>query len=365
MEKIIIRPDKYRNFGDIEEQCSFYLFTDIVDTFLIEQDGSYKICEILSYGGGELATLLQQTQEPAHILVICPGHFIESVKPQQMGRRKLAVMVSNSTPTSQEAIKHFIGVIEATDSQSQKMFADHFFDILERANSLQIINEQYSTSAHFSHLNETYEWFEQAGPLPWGGQQIVPSGEISVLPMGHGQYSGDRNLAINGEISLKGFTILHSGKASFLLKDQARIYNEIGVLEEYALIATVADGIITKLYATHPSVESAKSMLEKLFAVDSRYSRIWEIGFGINTELKILPGNNAMNEVYGGAYGAIHWGLALHPYTQYHIDFICPDTKILSDTGEILIGSQNKIFSGKNQEKVVRHSATACPCIGQ
>lgn len=86
-----------------------------------------------------------------------------------------------------------------------------------------------------------------------------------------------------------------------------------------------------------------------------------QIGFGINTQLEILPGNLGMNEVYGGKYGSIHWGLGLTPWTQYHLDIICPDTKVLSDTGEIIIGS-HITESDKSKSKIVYNKVAGCPC---
>jgi hypothetical protein len=365
MEKIVVRPHKYCQFGSSDRRCNFYLITDIADSFVIEQDGSYKSCEILQYSNDDFVEAIYQAEEPAHILAICPNHFISSVQAHNLGQRKLAVMAANSAPTSVEAIGHFVTVLEATDPHAQRSFADRFFDLVEQTTALQIVDEDYGTSAWFDpHANDDYEWFEQGGPIDWGGQQIVPSGELSVLPLAHGQFEADRRLAIEGEVALKGITIVHSGKPSFLPADQARIYRELLVLETHAIIAKVENGVFTDLRATHPSVESARSMLEKLFAVDSRYAAIWELGFGINTNLALWPENTAMNEVYGGDNGVVHWGLGLTPFTQYHLDIICPGTKLLSAAGELLIGSTTWNMTKEREARIVRNTAAACPCIG-
>lgn len=364
-EKIVIRPHRYQQFQHTEG-CRFYLVTNPnrVNDFAIEQDGSYVSCEILVYTGGDFVEVLQKTEEPAHILVISPDEFISSVEPHYMGRRQLAVMAANSTPTTPEAVKHFVDTLEANDPQAQREFADKFFTILEEAQFLQIVDQRYGTSAQFNHLDDSHEWFEQGGPQESGQQQIVPSGELSVLPMVHGQFDDTRKLAINGEITFQGFPILHSGKPSFRREDQDRIYKVLSSLEEHAVIATIKDGWITKLQATHPSVRRVKSMLQALFTIDSRYRLIWEMGFGINTNLKLWPGNTAMNEVYGAESGAIHWGLGLTPFTQYHLDIICPSTTVFTDTDAILIGSHSQERSSGCQGGTGRSTATACPCIG-
>ena len=124
--------------------------------------------------------------------------------------------------------------------------------------------------------------------------------------MTHGSYSTSHSLAIDGQIALHGFPILHAGKQVGIRGEQARIYAELAGLDEHALIATLEGGVVRDLTATHPSVERARSMLEVMFAFDSRYRKVWEIGFGINTQLSAIPGNIAMNEVFGGEAGAVH-----------------------------------------------------------
>lgn len=54
--------------------------------------------------------------------------------------------------------------------------------------------------------------------------------------------------------------------------------------------------------------------------------------------LGIRRGNHAMNEVYGGRNGAMHWGLGLTPFTQYHLDIITPGTVIHNHRNEVIFG---------------------------
>jgi hypothetical protein len=366
MNKITIRPHRYRQFG-LSESSTFCLVTNsaIAGNFLIEENGSYKAYLIITYDkGDDFEDILQyQIPEPAHILVISPEYLFSSPDPKKVGQKhKLAALACNSTPTSLEAVAHFVDVMEKTDPNEQQSFAERFFTIAETSEQLKIIDEFYGTTATFEHLNENYQWFEQAGFMDWGSQQLVPSGEISVLPLAHGKYSAEQRLAVNGELIFKGRPILHSGKPSFLREDQQRIYQKLSGLNKHALVVKVEDGVINEIRATHLDAQPAAEMLESMFEVDSRYRLIWEIGFGINTQLEMLPGNVGMNEVYGAKHGAIHWGLGLTPWTQYHLDIICPNTKVLSETGEFLIGS-NKIQQSDNKGKIVRHTAISCPCL--
>ena len=111
----------------------------------------------------------------------------------------------------------------------------------------------------------------------------------------------------NGTLALQGIPVLHAGTPSFLPMDQARIHAALATLREHAVIATVCDGLVTDLVPTHSHCVPAAHMLEAMFAVDSRYRSLLEIGFGMNTTLTPFPGNAAMNEVYGGTHGVVHF----------------------------------------------------------
>ena len=150
-------------------------------------------------------------------------------------------------------------------------------------------------------------------------------------------------MEIDGELSFRGLPILHNGEPSYLRADQSRIWKELSTIDEHAVIATVEKGFVTDLRATNPRSEPACRMLSRMFNVDSRYRMIEELGFALNTSLDLLPGNYAMNEVYGGTEGALHIGLGLTPYTQYHLDIICPDTYIENQDGQLVHGTKHGI----------------------
>lgn len=343
MESITIRPDCYRQFG-ASEGCTFCLVTnsEIVDRFSIEKNGSYADYQIFTYNQeGAFEELLQNhIPENSHVLVVSPNCFFRSPNPEVLGQqRKLIAMACNSTPTPLEAVAHFLGVIERTDPQAQAEFAERFFQQGLASERLEIVDEEYGTQAIFDHLDDKYEWNLQAGPLEWGEQQIAPSGEISVLPADIWEFNPKLYLAINGEIAFRGLPILHSGEPSFLREDQAYIFSKLQHMMQHPLIAKVEQGVITSLQSTHSDVEPAVEMLEAMGAVDSRYLTIWELGFAINTSLELLRGNYAMNEVYGGTNGAMHFGLGLTPYTQYHLDIICPNIRVYGQDKKLLFGT--------------------------
>ncbi|MEV5749475.1 hypothetical protein AB0L00_16790 [Actinoallomurus sp. NPDC052308] len=342
-ESIVVDPAKLRQFGDPMDSV-FCLVTnpEYMDQISIVENGGYRDYLKIPFKTGERfeEVLPDRVPEPAHVLAISPAAFFESPMPEQLGpRRKLMGMACNSTPTTMKTIKHFIDVMQRTSPEEQDAFSNGFFDKLERADHLVYVDERHGTRATLQHLQPGLVWNQQAGALEWGEQQIVPSGEISVLPTQIVEFHEDLHLPIEGEICFRGYPILHSGTPSFSRRDQARLHSRLSSMNLHGVIATVEKGVITSLRAHNSGAQSAVDMLNTMFEVDSRYRIVWEMGHALNTSLDILPGNHAMNEVYGGTDGCLHWGLGLTPFTQYHLDIISPDTTVYTDTGEVVLGN--------------------------
>ena len=335
MDKITIHASGLRNFGD-SGGASFYLITSpsLTDEFSIENGYKYQKSYIVSYAGGiGLAQFIQEKiPVHTHILVILPDTYVKSPAPEALGKqRKLAVMACSSTPSSIEAIRHFLSVAEKTDPDAQEQTARHFFYRGSQAKQLYFIDNDYQTCATFNHLSDALSWHEQLGKLDWGEQQLLPSGEISVLPVNVFGQDINSAFSLDGELALRGYPVLHSGTPSYCPSDQQRIFHALTSMKEHALIATVNAGVISRLTATSPHCQPAANILQSMFDVDSRYRNLLEIGFGINTELTLFEGNSAMNEVYGNRQGVVHFGLGLIPYTQYHLDLLCPGTSVLDE----------------------------------
>lgn len=339
---ITVDPDRLRQFGDPEDS-TFCLVTnpELMDSIQVAESGKYReYVKIPFHPGERFADVLpERIPEPAHILAISPESFFESPDSSLLGqRRKLMGMACNSTPTSLSTIEHFLGIMENTSPEAQADFSERFFDLLNGSDYLVYADERRGTRAVLQHFEPDLEWNQQAGPLDWGEQQIVPSGEISVLPVEIRDFHEDLHLPLEGEIAFRGYPILHSGTPSFSRADQKRVHYQLTTLNLHGVIAKVTNGVIEDIRPHHEGARSAVEMLGHMFEVDSRYRIVWEIGHALNTSLNILPGNHAMNEVYGGTHGCLHWGLGLTPYTQYHLDIISPDTTVYTDSGDVVLG---------------------------
>lgn len=362
IKPISIYPHRLRQFGNSND-CSFVLITntELAEHFEIKNDGSYKQYYLKTYDQGEnFVALLNKLPARCHILVISPQCLIHSVKPEELSnQKKLLIFACNSAPTSLEAIEHFLRCGEQTEPLQQEEFTNQFFDNLDATQQLLLMDRETKTSAVFKHLSEDYGWHEQSGYIDWGQQQVFPSGEIAcfLVPLKDEELSQTSRFSINGEITFKGYPVLHSGPPSFQLTDQERIYQKLTSINNHALIANIEDGIITSLRTTHPAGNPALDMLNNLFEIDSRFRIIYEVGFAINHNVVPYPSNSAMNEVSSSKNGTIHFGLGMLPFTQYHLDIICINTSVLNQKKEIIFGKQIT--------KLTRQKVSQCPCLGE
>lgn len=346
-----IYPERLRQFGRQEGTFVLVATPDISGNIRIHQDNSsYSSYEtvVMEHDESFEKVLLDRVPENAHVLGVCPGAFFESPQGDLLGpRRKLIAMACNSTPADSEVIRHFLTIMERTDPDEQAAFSDTFFELLESSDDLRYVDAKRGTSATLQHLEDGLIWNQQAGPLEWGEQQIVPAGEISVLPVEITEFSETLHLPLQGDITFRGYPILHNGTPSYTRGDQRRIYERLACLKDHGVIGHVENGIIASITPADPGAQPAVDMLNAMFEVDARYRIVWEIGHALNTSLDLLPGNHAMNEVYGGTHGCLHWGLGLTPYTQYHLDIISPDTTVYTDNGVVVLGVENGYSSDR------------------
>jgi hypothetical protein len=340
--KIRLSPSRFRQFGETTGN-TFCLVTSpkLRNTFEIVQEGDYKEYRIIVYDGTKkFDELLSDNTIPrlSHVLVITPEHYFHSPQSKYLEYIKLCVMPCNSTPTSTKAIRHFLQCSEETDPLEQEKKADIFFEKCESSDFLRLIDGKNETSATFFHLEEGLKWHEQIGTLQWGEQQLIPSGEISVLPVEIFTKGINSSLNLNGQLALKGIPVLHSGTPSFCLEDQERIFKILSGMIHHAVIVTLKEGIVVDIHPSHHTVKQASEMLAAFYSVDSRYQTLIEIGFSINDHLTLFPGNLSMNEVFSEPFGTVHFGFGLIPHTQYHLDIVCPGTKVLNERGKIIFG---------------------------
>ena len=95
------------------------------------------------------------------------------------------------------------------------------------------------------------------------------------------------------------------------------------------VVATVNAGAIVSLVSVSAN-QGFRQALETLFEDDPRYTKIHELGLGLNPIVAFYPGNFLPNEMRQG----VHFGLGLTPFTRFHIDLVCDQILVTAETNE-------------------------------
>jgi len=301
------------------------------------------------------------TPDDADILIICRQSFLTSPDYSAIGKRRIVTMPCASTPVSVEQIRYFLHVAELTDPMAQARWAEEFFQSLSEASNVRIVDERLGAECQFDPFGGEYVWNQQAGPLLPGEQQIVPAGELSVLPMEIDEFDSSRALSINGTLALRGWPIVHAGYEPGLGGTQQHLYEKLSALQRNPVLMHVHDGVITECEDPVGTSEGAHlvAAFDDLFSGDSRYRTIWELGFGINTDMVVIPDNCGLNEPYGASGGVVHFGMGLTPYTKFALTFICPGTSMVDDGGKVLLGRTSHSGNARRIQPVRR---AGCGC---
>jgi hypothetical protein len=364
MNTINVRPAALRQFTDPADTFCLVTDADHAGDFTVSDDGRTRRTMVIAMEPGDDlgSTLSREVPEAADVLVICRRAFLSSPDPSAIGpNRRLVIMPCASTPVSLEHIRYFLRVAERTDPAAQARQADRFFSLVAAASGLRVVDEFRETACEFNPFGGDYVWNQQAGAVQPGEQQIAPAGELSVLPMEITGFDADRALALNGTLTIAGWPIVHAGYETSLADDQERIYQRLLPLHRHPVRFAVRDGVIVDCQDPVGSAEGADlvAAFDELFSADPRYGTIWELGFGINNEMAIMPANCGLNEPYGAGGGVIHIGLGLTPYTQFALTFLCPASALIDESGQVLLGRVGRV-AGEQRIRPVRRAACGC-----
>ncbi|MGH3778225.1 MAG: hypothetical protein ACRDRR_21220 [Pseudonocardiaceae bacterium] len=363
---LVLKSAAYRQFT--EPGRPFFLVTDdeLTARFVVSAQASRPETTIMSCApGDDLADIVGTLPGDADVLVVRPGVFVTSPGVGSLGGRQVAVMPCGSTPMTTRQVGYFLDVLERTDPIEQGTRADRFFDAIGTAGNLQLADPGHGTACEFDPQRADYLWNQQAGPLGPGDQQIAPAGELSVLPMEITEFDTSRRLGLNGALTLRGWPIVHGGYEPALAHEQARLFEDLLPLRQHAVVLTVDDGWIVGCApaASTPQARAVTAVLDELLDSDPRYRAVWELGFGINTTMRVQAGNCGCNEVYGGRNGVVHFGLGLTPYTRFALTFLCPQTTLTDDAGSVLIGDQDRSDRSNGRARRIKRTRSAsCGC---
>ncbi|MBV9447809.1 MAG: hypothetical protein JO345_18140 [Streptosporangiaceae bacterium] len=303
------------------------------------------------------ANLRDTTPDDGDVLVIAPGLFLASpAEGDDLGGRRVCVMPCGSTPVTAGQVAHGVVALRSADPEAQQARAEAFFAAIENASALTLTDRPRRTACGFDATGDHLSWHQQAGPLAPGEQQIGPAGELAVFPGEITSFTPDRTLPLDGELCLRGWPIVHGGYRDDLADEQAALYQALLPLHAEPVRLTIEDGRITGCAPLTPGARQPAAALTALFQDDPRLRVIWELGFGINPDVTLQPGNCGLNEVYGGRHGVVHLGLGLTPWTRFALTFLCPDTTLVADDARAILGPPP--LAGR----VNRRKSASCGC---
>ncbi|MFF1558263.1 hypothetical protein [Streptomyces sp. NPDC058279] len=323
-------------------------------------DGYARVDRLTLPRGTRLGALIaDKVPSDAHVLAVCPGRFLDSPTPEELGARKLAVLPAGSTPLTDEHIRTFLRSAASTDIARQAAVAEEFFDLVGDSDRLTIVDDASGTEAEFDHTVGDCVWNQQAGVLEPGDQQIFPSGKLSVTAAEITTFRPDaRLLGLHGDLTLRGLPIVHRHADPADGPEQQRLFEALAPLVSHPVTLHVTAGSIEGVTPQTPGAAPAAAELDRLLTDDPRYRVIWELGFGINTTTEVIPANCGPNEVYGATAGVVNLGLGITPATRFALAFLCPRSSLLTSDGTAVLGARKAARRGRMR----RVSSASCGC---
>jgi hypothetical protein len=270
---------------------------------------------------------LHRVGRRATALWIADDEF-EHYLPEHLENVKLGAISYFSYPFTAESLAQYLTVLRNTDYAEELSTEEALLHYLEDAPAVEFVSHRYGTKAVFEH-SAVDNWFSLHGPLAYGQQVVLPTGELAALTNPSGQFSMASRFPLNGSIVLKGEPIVHRGGRDISVEDTARMYDAMSSMREYPVVVEVADGLIKTLHSPVSGKNPFLDTLTLLFESDPRYRKVHEIGFGTNRQCgQMIAANFFPNERWPG----VHFGLGLGGHTSFHLDLACVDLDVYVET---------------------------------
>lgn len=266
-----------------------------------------------------LATLaeLRAAGRRASVLWIADDEF-EHYQPEELDGAKLVAISSFSAPLDAAALARSVEIVTNGDYDGELRIEDRFVELLDEADEILFTCPEFATTARFRH-READHWFSLHGPLGWGQQAVLPTGELSALVNASGEFVDEDHFALDGEVVLRGQPVVHRGGPAVSLAATGALYDDLKVMAEHPAVLALTDGYITGVSAPGGGTNPLADRLRALFAEDRRYAKVHEIGFGTNVACRPLAADNFFaNERFPG----LHIGIGLGGHTAFHIDLV-------------------------------------------
>lgn len=360
MEPLEFVTSDFGQFGDPAEK--FYLITSdqYGESFSLSPgDGCSRVLRLTLPPATSIGELIAAgTPEDAHVLAVCPGRFLTSPTEGELGARKLAVLPAGSTPLTDEHVGYFLRTAARTDAALQTRTAEDFFDLVGDSDRVTVVDDASGTEAEFDHTAGDVVWNQQAGVMEPGDQQIFPAGKLSVTAADITAFEADARLVgLNGDLTLRGWPIVHRGEDPADCGDQQRLFDALSPLVANAVTLHVS-GDSSTVSPRRRQLRPRRQRSWRSCSPTTRATASSGSSAGINTGTEIIPANCGPNEVYGATGGVINLGLGVTPTTRFALAFLCPRSSLVTSDGTAVLGARKAVRRGRMQ----RISSAGCGC---
>ncbi|HYO73816.1 MAG TPA: hypothetical protein VEU33_47895 [Archangium sp.] len=331
MQSCHIRPSDFagvfgKEFGDV-----FLLVTSprVRERLQVERDSGVELAEQPWEGAHSRSALLARFEElrragrKASVVWIADDEF-EHYSNDELKGIKLAALSSFSAPFTVEALARTLAIVRDTDYQQELEIERSFLEKLDGGKRILFRSASPKAEATLEY-QQLQHWFSLHGALSFGQQVVAPTGELSMLLNGSGEFDAVSRFPLDGQILLQGQPIVHRGSRTVALDETMKTYDALAAMREQPALVDVRGGEIVGVHPAGGGDAFCRSLTQFLER-EPLYRKIHEIGFGTSLQCKALRAENfAANERYPG----VHFGLGLGGHTQFHIDLVCTKTDVL------------------------------------
>lgn len=332
---------------------------EVRELLRIRCDAPYNRVRLTAARMEEIPLIIRGLKRRTHVFCVTSDAPFRSPGSDGMGHIKLGVLPLFSTGFSVAKLDKALRIIKQQAYGKESARAGELINRLLGANRVIVKFRRPRTEAvlEFHNGASPVFFFNQTGRIEWGHQSVLPNGEVSLLTNSHGCYSEQSVFKLDGAILFDGYPVLHRGlcpcrtfrpfPAAFEtraagvptggsdacvslrnnyvpIRNLRSTFKGLSGLDREPIVAKVKKGIIQSVHPlTRRSQFAAK--FEALLAADMRYRKVHEFAFGLSSTREVFVRENFLpNEMRLG----VHFGLGLTPYTQFHLDLVCPRVSV-------------------------------------
>jgi hypothetical protein len=253
--------------------------------------------------------------------------LFEHYHPDELGGAKLGAISYFSDSFRVQSLRRLLRIVERTDYVLQQRLEEQILSMLGAGRRIIYDSPTYGATATFDYTGVDH-WFSLHGPLGFGDQSVLPTGQFAALTDPSGEFSFDSPFLIDGQLVVHGAPLVHRGARSTSAAQLSRMYRAVDKMRRYAVILHVRAGLIYDMSSPNSGANPMLDAFARILASDARYRKIHEIGLGTNSACRPLARGNFFPNY---RFPAINIGLGLGGHTPFHLDLMCSEVEMFCE----------------------------------